>query len=111
HLVGLGRFHHDVAGQVGDLAARLARAEVLGLDRLVERHLRAVDGLDRPLFGEDLAVALAGTARARLALVALRRGEDHAVARLPARDGLGEGNVRVAGLRGRAEPVTGWKAG
>jgi hypothetical protein len=72
---------------------RVRPRQVLGLDGLVEHDLRAVDGLDRPLLGEDLAVALAGTPRPLLALVAPRRGEDDAVAGLPAGDGLLEGDL------------------
>ena len=52
HAGGIGRLDDDVAAQVGDLAAIVAVAEMRELQRLVERELRAVDGLDDALLGE-----------------------------------------------------------
>ena len=101
----IGRFHDDVAAQVGHLAQIKALAEMLELQRLVQRQRGARNNLDRPLFREDLAIVDAGTASAHFVLVALRGRKDDPVAGPPACDRLSQDHRLVSGLGGLAELV------
>src|SRR5262249_6588531 len=52
NAVRLGRFDDDVAAEVGHLATIAARAEMVVLERSVERDLRAIHRFDRALLGQ-----------------------------------------------------------
>ena len=97
HALRVGRLDDDVAAQVGDLAAVVAVAEVLVLQRLVERELRSPS-----MAWIDALLGVTGVLRWRLD-VAASCGDDDAVAGLPAGDRLGERDRAVARLRGGAE--------
>ena len=59
----IGRFDDDVAGEIGDLAAIFAGAGMVILERLIERELRAVDGLIVPFFRECTSSRSSGSLR------------------------------------------------
>src|SRR5687768_148532 len=80
----LSRFDDDVATEVGDFAAVFSLGEMLELQRLVECELLAIDRLDEPLFGLDIALLV-------LARSSLFRGrENGAVSHAPPLHRLGE---------------------
>jgi hypothetical protein len=91
-LGGVGRLHHDVAAQVCHFAAVGAAAEVHALQRLVERDLRSVDGLDEALFRAAAPAVLADVVSQSC------RRDDDPVADAPAGDGLGERHYNVTDL-------------
>ncbi len=94
HAAGVGRLDHDIAAQVGHLAAELrAVGRVLEIERRIQCQRGVTEGADDPFLGL-LAAGVVGIQRP---------GHDDPVARLPAGHGLGERDGGVALLRGGAE--------
>ena len=100
HAVGLGGFDHDVARQVGDLAAVRAGAEVFLGERLVQGQGCPLDLDNRSLFrARGLRAAQGAVVAAR----GFRAGDDDPIARLPAADRFRQCHLGIACIRGRAQ--------
>ena len=88
----IGRFDDDVAAEVGDFAAVVAGAEVLELQRLVERDGFIAEFADRPLLRFPVVLIVGGGG-----------GHDDPIADAPATHGFGKGDRGIARLRRGAE--------
>ena len=82
HAGGIGAFHDDIAGEIGDFAAEFAAAGMFFREGLVEFKGSAVDPRDAPLLGAQLGLIVFGIRSAPL--MHFGRRHDHFVPRPPA---------------------------
>ena len=57
-LLRIGRFHDDIAAQIGDLAGKVRVAAVVVFQGVIEGQNRSLDLLDDPLFGLAAVAAI-----------------------------------------------------